>query len=257
MSRRRSGGHRSNSAGRGGKKTNTTSQKRNWEKSDSSGRAWGPKKNNRDHQKVDPEMEQSLKKADQLLEAFQKTQKTIDQWLQKASDIQSQSSSEFSLDPWQQEALDALLNGESVIIDAPTTAGKTRIVEAFFKINLENSNFRAAYTAPVKSLSNDKLREFSDMFGTENVGIATGDVKDNLHAPIVVATLESYRNSLLGVEPDLGRSLVVFDEYHFMQDTGRGSAWEEAMILTPRDVNYYCYRHRSKIQSNFVIGLKP
>jgi superfamily II RNA helicase len=234
VSRRRSGGHRSSSSGKGGKKTNSTSQKRHWDKDDSSRRTWGPKKNDREHHHVDPEMEQSRKKADELLKAFHNTQETVNQWLQKASDIQNQTSSEFTLDPWQQEALDALLNGESVIIDAPTTAGKTRIVEAFFKINLENSNFRAAYTAPVKSLSNDKLREFSDMFGAENIGIATGDVKDNLHAPIVVATLESYRNSLLGVEPDLGRSLVVFDEYHFMQDTGRGSAWEEAMILTPQ-----------------------
>ena len=57
----------------------------------------------------------------------------------------------------------------------------------------------------------------------------------NLTAPIVVATLESYRNSLLGVEPDLGRSLAVFDEYHFLQDSSRGSAWEEALILTPRN----------------------
>ena len=29
------------------------------------------------------------------------------------------------------------------------------------------------------------------------------------------------------------RTLVVFDEYHYLQDEGRGSAWEEAMILTP------------------------
>lgn len=137
------------------------------------------------------------------------------------------------LDPWQREAYEALMNGEHVVVDAPTTAGKTRVVEAYFELNINVPSFRAAYTTPVKSLSNDKLKEFSDTFGRENVGIATGDIKENLEAPIVVATLESYRNSLLGTEPDLGRSLVVFDEYHFMQDTSRGSAWEEAIILTP------------------------
>lgn len=137
------------------------------------------------------------------------------------------------LDPWQKEAYEALMNGEHVVVDAPTTAGKTRVVEAFFELNINDPSFRAAYTTPVKSLSNDKLREFSETFGEHNVGIATGDIKENLSAPIVVATLESYRNSLLGVEPDLGRSLVVFDEYHFMQDQSRGSAWEEAIILTP------------------------
>lgn len=137
------------------------------------------------------------------------------------------------LDDWQKEVLDALIAGKSVVVDAPTTAGKTRAVEAYFRSHINDPHFRAAYTTPVKSLSNDKLREFRALFGSENVGIATGDIKENLGAPIVVATLESYRNSLLGTEPDLGRTLVVFDEYHYMQDESRGSAWEEALILTP------------------------
>ena len=140
---------------------------------------------------------------------------------------------ELKLDPWQMEAVQALLQGQDVIVDAPTTAGKTRVVESFFRSNMGQPHFRAAYTTPVKSLSNDKVRELRAMFGEENVGIATGDVKENLGAPIVVATLECYRNSLLGTEPDLGRNLVVFDEYHFLQDESRGSAWEESIILTP------------------------
>ncbi len=139
----------------------------------------------------------------------------------------------LSLDPWQQQVFDLLRSGESVVVDAPTTAGKTRAVEVFFAMNIDDPTFRAAYTTPVKSLSNDKVRELRTMFGDDKVGIATGDIKENLDAPIVVATLESYRNSLLGIEPDLGRSLVVFDEYHYLQDEGRGSAWEEAIILTP------------------------
>lgn len=139
----------------------------------------------------------------------------------------------FALDPWQQEAVDSLTAGHNVIVDAPTTAGKTRVIETFFRHNIDNPGFRAAYTTPVKSLSNDKVREFREMFGHDKVGIATGDIKDNLDAPIVVATLESYRNSLLGVEPDLGRKIAVFDEYHFVQDISRGSSWEEAIILSP------------------------
>ena len=139
------------------------------------------------------------------------------------------------LDDWQQDVLDSLEAGLSIVVDAPTSAGKTRAVEMFFKRHLQNPKFRAAYTTPVKSLSNDKYRELSAKFGTANVGIATGDVKENLDAPIVVATLECYRNSLLGVDPDLGRTMVVFDEYHYIQDPGRGTSWEEAIILTPKD----------------------
>lgn len=169
-------------------------------------------------------------------ELNQASQKTFD-WVagQITSDTAPKASStqDISLDPWQQEAVNALVEGANVVVDAPTTAGKTRVVENYFFMHLKQATFRACYTCPVKSLSNDKLLEFRQMFGAENVGIATGDIKENLSAPIVVATLETYRNSLLGVEPDLGRSLVVFDEYHFLDDKERGSAWEEAMILTP------------------------
>ncbi len=171
------------------------------------------------------------------------TRAAIQKWLQPATEKiaaaptpeETGSASKISLDPWQEEAFSLLLTGESVVVDAPTTAGKTRVVEAFFLSRMHEPGFRAAYTTPVKSLTNDKLLEFREMFGPENVGISTGDIKENLNAPIVVATLESYRNSLLGTEPDLGRNLVVFDEYHFMQDSSRGSAWEEAIILSPRE----------------------
>jgi hypothetical protein len=168
-----------------------------------------------------------------------KTSEAIAQWQAESEAIRKAPKTAMkgplweNLDPWQEQAFSALEQGQSVIVDAPTTAGKTRVIEAFFARNIHHPDFRAAYTTPVKSLSNDKLREFRQMFGSENVGIATGDIKENLDAPIVVATLESYRNSLLGVEPDLGRRIVVFDEYHFLQDSSRGSAWEEAIILTP------------------------
>ena len=173
---------------------------------------------------------------------IEKSHLEIKTWLEAGIELRAQNASRppgptdpktLTLDPWQQQVFDLLRAGESVIVDAPTTAGKTRAVEVFFAMNIDDPTFRAAYTTPVKSLSNDKVRELRAMFGDDKIGIATGDIKENLDAPIVVATLESYRNSLLGIEPDLGRTLVVFDEYHYLQDEGRGSAWEEAIILTP------------------------
>lgn len=167
-----------------------------------------------------------------LSAAKQTTLNQIRKWQEESSRIEKPK--EIRLDHWQQKAVDCLSSGQSVVVDAPTTAGKTLVVEEYFRLNLGDPNFRAVYTCPVKSLSNDKLREFRETFGSELVGISTGDFKENLSAPIVVATLESYRNSLLGVEPDLNRNLVVFDEYHYIQDESRGSAWEEAIILTPQ-----------------------
>ncbi|MFK7822524.1 MAG: DEAD/DEAH box helicase [Oligoflexales bacterium] len=167
--------------------------------------------------------------------AVHETHYKIEQWQDegRAAQEQSQDVKPFHLDPWQDDAVQALLAGANVIVDAPTTAGKTRVVEAYIEAHINDAGFRACYTCPVKSLSNDKLREFREKYGKESIGIATGDIKENLDAPVVIATLESYRNSLLGVEPDLDRSLVIFDEYHFLQDGSRGSAWEEAIILTP------------------------
>ncbi len=143
------------------------------------------------------------------------------------------SQSGMALDPWQHEAYESLMQGFHIVIDAPTSAGKTRIIEAYLMDKIKNGA-KLIYTSPVKSLSNDKYTEFTEKFGRENVGINTGDFKENLGAPIILATLETYRNSLLGLEPDISRQLVVFDEYHYLQDSSRGSAWEEAIILTPK-----------------------
>jgi superfamily II RNA helicase len=137
------------------------------------------------------------------------------------------------LDEWQQNAVDALLEGKHVIVDAPTSAGKTRVIEALLEHRMKEGG-KLIYTSPVKSLSNDKYREFTEKYGRENVGINTGDFKENLNAPIILATLETYRNSLLGIEPDMRRRVVVYDEYHYLQDESRGSAWEESLILTPK-----------------------
>ena len=136
-------------------------------------------------------------------------------------------------DSWQQQALDALCGGSHVVVDAPTTAGKTRIVEVYLRDKIDQGElFRACYTCPVKSLANDKFREMKELFGDRLVGISTGDIKHNLAAPIIIATLESYRNSLLGRESSLAIDLVIFDEYHYIQDYSRGSAWQEAIILS-------------------------
>jgi len=151
--------------------------------------------------------------------------------------VQSQtrvSESGLHLDPWQAEAFDALIAGQNVVVDAPTSAGKTRVIEALLDARL-SEGLRLIYTSPVKSLSNDKYREFCEKYGKERVGINTGDFKENLRAPIILATLETYRNSLLGVEPDMRRRVVVYDEYHYLQDESRGSAWEESLILTPKE----------------------
>lgn len=190
--------------------------------------------------------------------AWQKTTRTLKslQAAQRPPQISARPEA-LTLDPWQQQAVAALNSGDHVVVDAPTTAGKTRVVEVYLQRRLQDTSFdQACYTCPVKSLANDKYRELKEMFGAANVGITTGDLKHNSRAPIVIATLESYRNSLLGRESSLRTDLVIFDEYHYIQDYSRGSAWEEAMILSSAQTQLLLLSASVNNPGDFVQWLK-
>jgi ATP-dependent RNA helicase HelY len=140
----------------------------------------------------------------------------------------------FKPDPFQLEAL-AALEFEDVLVTAPTGSGKTWIAREEIRRLLEAGR-RAWYTTPLKALTNSKYQEFSDEFGSERVGILTGDRKDNTDAQLIVGTTEIYRNQLfdsLRGGSDVNADLVVLDEAHYLADEDRGHVWEEAIILTP------------------------
>jgi ATP-dependent RNA helicase HelY len=137
-------------------------------------------------------------------------------------------------DPFQLQALTAL-EFEDVLVTAPTGSGKTWIAREEIRRLLEIGK-RAWYTTPLKALTNSKYAEFSEEFGSAQVGILTGDRKENSEAPLIVGTTEIFRNqlfdSLRGGEV-VSADLVVFDEAHYLADEERGHVWEEAIILTP------------------------
>ncbi|MBX7054003.1 MAG: DEAD/DEAH box helicase [Pyrinomonadaceae bacterium] len=143
----------------------------------------------------------------------------------------------FKPDDFQLEALAAIEN-EDVLVTAPTGSGKTWIAREEIR-RLLASGKRAWYTTPLKALTNSKYAEFSDEFGSESVGILTGDRKENSSAPLIVGTTEIYRNLLFdsmrngdNVEADF----VILDEAHYLADQERGHVWEEAIILSPKRI---------------------
>jgi len=140
----------------------------------------------------------------------------------------------FTLDDFQLEAIQAIAAGQSVIVSAPTGAGKTLVAEFAIHAALEAGR-RLAYTTPLKALSNQKFADFTRAFGEDRVGILTGDVKVNPHAPVLVMTTEILRNALYGSGLEDLR-YIVLDECHYMGDEGRGTVWEEIIIGAPRDV---------------------
>lgn len=140
----------------------------------------------------------------------------------------------FKPDEFQLESL-AALEYEDVLVTAPTGSGKTWIAREEIR-RLLNSGRRAWYTSPLKALTNSKYQEFIDEFGAVNVGILTGDRKENSDAPLIVGTTEIYRNQLfdsLRGGSEVSADLVVLDEAHYLADEDRGHVWEEAIILTP------------------------
>lgn len=145
--------------------------------------------------------------------------------------------SEFKPDPFQVEAISAVRETD-VLVTAPTGAGKTYIaVEAIREIFARGG--RAWYASPLKALSNAKYEEFGCIFGKENVGILTGDRKENPEASVIVGTTEILRNQLYDTMhrgDDLNVDFVVLDEAHYLGDEDRGVVWEEVLIYLPSRV---------------------
>ena len=132
-------------------------------------------------------------------------------------------------DLWQQEAINALRAGQDVVVHAPTGAGKTLIFELWS--NQGRHRGQAIYTVPTRALANDKLAEWRARGW--NVGIATGDLAENLKAPTLVATLETQKNRLIQGD---GPVLLVVDEYQMLGDPDRGLNYELAMAMAPAQI---------------------
>ncbi|PZC76368.1 hypothetical protein B5X24_HaOG204735 [Helicoverpa armigera] len=142
----------------------------------------------------------------------------------------------FILDPFQKEAIMCIDNLQSVLVSAHTSAGKTVVAEYAIALSLKNKQ-RVIYTTPIKALSNQKYREFSEEF--HDVGLITGDVTINPSASCLIMTTEILRNMLYrGSEIMREVGWVVFDEIHYMRDKERGVVWEETLILLPDNVHY-------------------
>lgn len=144
------------------------------------------------------------------------------------------------LDDFQERAVNAIQEGKSVIVSAPTGCGKTVIAEYAVEVSM-NLKKKVIYTAPIKALSNQKYRDFRERFGDENVGIQTGDVTINHDAPLLVMTTEIFRNIILEESHRLNDIYyVIYDEVHYIDEPERGTVWEESIILAPKEINFVC-----------------
>lgn len=137
-------------------------------------------------------------------------------------------------DAWQREAVHALVAGRDVVVDAPTGAGKTHVFERWFEQH--GAGCRAVFTVPTRALANDKYAEWRARGW--RVGITTGDLAVDTHAPVVVATLEAAQGTLARADQDDTPlpDLLVIDEYQWLADPARGNHYEGVIALLPDSV---------------------
>jgi superfamily II RNA helicase len=131
--------------------------------------------------------------------------------------------------PAQEEALLELLAGNHVVLATPTGSGKS-LVAVGAHLAAMSAGLQSVYTAPIKALVSEKFFALCDVFGAENVGMATGDASVNSGAPIVCCTAEVLANRALRGGPDTGIGLVVMDEFHYYGDPERGWAWQVPLL---------------------------
>jgi superfamily II RNA helicase len=137
----------------------------------------------------------------------------------------------------QEAALLEIVAGSHVIAATPTGSGKSLIATAALFSAMATGK-RAYYTAPIKALVSEKFFDLVEIFGTDNVGMVTGDSSVNSQAPIICCTAEILAGVALrgGTEPG-GQAEVgvaVLDEFHYYGDPQRGWAWQVPLLQLPR-----------------------
>ncbi len=138
--------------------------------------------------------------------------------------------------PAQEEAVFELLLGNHVIVNTPTGSGKSLVATAAHFAALASGR-RSYYTAPIKALVSEKFFALCRDFGSDNVGMITGDAAVNADAPIICCTAEILANQALRNGRRTDVDLVVVDEFHYYGDPQRGWAWQVPLLELP-DVQF-------------------
>ena len=165
----------------------------------------------------------------------------------------------FPLSSFQKYAIEAIVEGDHILVTAHTGSGKTLPGEFAIEYFVGKGK-KVIYTAPIKALSNQKFYEFTQKYPHISFGILTGDIKFNPEADVLIMTTEILQNTLyrrktidspqitetptpsptnlLMFDMDIDKELacVIFDEVHYINDAERGKVWEETIMMLPYHV---------------------
>ena len=168
----------------------------------------------------------------------------------------------YPLHIFQKWAIEGIIEGQHVLVTAPTGSGKSLPAEFCidYFVSLKK---KVIYCSPIKALSNQKFDDFSKKYQHISVGIITGDIKCNPDADVLIMTTEILLNKLyqlksgkteillnkdksgtliknpstsfdMDIEHELG--CVIFDEIHMINDPSRGHVWENSIMMLPKHI---------------------
>jgi len=156
----------------------------------------------------------------------------------------------YPLHIFQKYAIEGIVEGQHVLVTAPTGSGKSLPAEFSLDFFVSQGK-KVIYCSPIKSLSNQKFDDFSKKYPHLRVGIITGDIKCNPDADILIMTTEillnklyqlksvsNVKNTSTSFDMDIVNELgcVIFDEIHMINDPSRGHVWENSIMMLPRHI---------------------
>jgi len=131
-----------------------------------------------------------------------------------------------------------VLDGQNIVLASPTASGKTLIAELCGLKHVLEKNGKVIYLSPLRALASEKFEEFRKYTSIRrqdgrkvSVGISTGDfdTADNwLERYDIIVTTNEKADSLLRHRAKWMDeiSLVIADEVHLLNDSGRGPTLE-------------------------------
>ncbi len=139
----------------------------------------------------------------------------------------------LELYPAQDEAIFDIVVGNHVVVNTPTGSGKSLVAAAAHFAALAAGR-RSMYTAPIKALVSEKFFALCRDFGSEHVGMITGDAAVNADAPILCCTAEILANWALRDGDATPIDVAILDEFHYYGDPQRGWAWQVPLLELSR-----------------------
>ena len=157
----------------------------------------------------------------------------------------------YELSDFQKYAIQAIIEGQHVLVTAHTGSGKTLPAEFAIEHFVTEKKKKVIYTSPIKALSNQKYYEFQNKYPHISFGLYTGDIKTNPEADVIIMTTEILMNALFKneetnkkeivntqfkIDIDTELAAVVFDEVHYINDADRGQTWEKTLLMLPSHI---------------------